>query len=1123
MAKDCKDILLTREGTSQSQRFLKALNPENLKLHDFSTEDWVMFAYTFAGHVNFFETSDHSIPMGNWEELFNLFQLPSELPFRGTSDYDKLTEKVKEILDEFKGRQRLTPHLTLFISFLELLSLSQNRFNKLTKRHLDFYYKEVLQIEKQLPESDKAHIIFELAKRIEDYKVSEDTQLNAGKDANGANLIFETVKELIANKATVGSLKNIYNDTEKKKIKASQIANSFDGLGAEFPEGNAFWHPFGHTLKPKDVEEQNESSEEECEFSSDEDETPELEDAALGFAIASPMLSLAEGQRNVALRVSFPPKSLSPFTTAELLDSIEIWYTGEKKWEGPIALSDTLSFIGDQTNPTDLTTRMTETSLQLVFQLDRDMKPLAPFNTEVHLDSYDTDQPLVKAVLKTHSEIGYDVFRELVHKPISAIDIEVSVTGVQNMVVENDTGVLKPDKPFYPFTTQPTKRSNFYVDYSELFEKEWDKVSVDLLWKSTPNSFKTHYFAYREDDATSSAIYADSIFIEENSNGAEAMAENQPENVGDGLADFDLIETALIINPDPDNLIVKTDDHFKATSYVLHKEEWDLQDPQVNLFTDEDEDNLYNTLLEVTNKNYALGKSGPIKLSLNQSFLQEMFPKIYALALASTNPNTLVPNAPYVPFVETIELSYSAKESTDFTKDSEEAYDDNRVKLFHHTPFGQHEEHLYLKSESISEDILKDERDSKRLWLVPDYCHGGELYIGLKDAKPRQTMSVLFQILEGSENPEADSFEGNQAVEWSVLCNDHWKDLTDFIVSNDIDNFLKSGIVSFSIPKQATDDNTRLPAGYIWVKAKIHKQFDAVCKVIDIKAQAVTAQFENNDNDLAHLETGLAAGTIAKLVNRVPQIKSISQPFSSFGGRPLEEDTLFYRRVSERLRHKNRAITIWDYEHLILEKFPEIFKVLCLKHTELIRNNDGTTSKDFLSPGHVNVVVIPDIVNKNVFDIYQPRVSKATLNKIQKYINALNSMHVEAQVVNPDYEEITVSLNVKFHTGFDESYYKKEMNLDITRFLSPWAFDSTKNIAFGVELHASVLIDFLEDLPYVDFLEDVFLVKKGDEKKKVVSPSQQGSILVSAKNHCIHPITNKCKNIPVVEAEECQY
>ncbi|HKI88592.1 MAG TPA: baseplate J/gp47 family protein, partial [Draconibacterium sp.] len=344
-------------------------------------------------------------------------------------------------------------------------------------------------------------------------------------------------------------------------------------------------------------------------------------------------------------------------------------------------------------------------------------------------------------------------------------------------------------------------------------------------------------------------------------------------------------------------------------------------------------------------------------------------------------------------------------------------------------------------------------------------------------------------------------------------------------ISNQIDNFLKSGIVKFSIPREATNNNTRLPVGYFWVKVKIHKDYNAVCKAISIQAQAVLAEFADNGNDLSHLENGLEAGTISKLIKRIATVKSVSQPYSSFGGKPEESDEAYYRRISERLRHKNRTITLWDYEHIILQEFPDIHKAKCLNHTFYEKTDDKITT-NFLSPGNVVLVVIPDIVNKNVFDIYQPRVSQSTLNAVQDHVNELNSLHVNAKVINPEYREIQVDLIVKFYKGFDENYYKKVLEQDITRLLSPWAFDATASINFGHTLHKSVVINYIEKLSYVDYVEEVKLKSKLVsetifEEVKIAETKNPLEILVSAKQHNIVPKEKSCNEKTEVP-ETCQ-
>ena len=41
---------------------------------------------------------------------------------------------------------------------------------------------------------------------------------------------------------------------------------------------------------------------------------------------------------------------------------------------------------------------------------------------------------------------------------------------------------------------------------------------------------------------------------------------------------------------------------------------------------------------------------------------------------------------------------------------------------------------------------------------------------------------------------------------------------------------------------------------------------------------------------------------------------------------------------------------------------------------------------------------------------------------------------------------------------------------DLKAFLSPWAFEPTDQFQFEGEIHSSVILQFIEKLPYVDFL-----------------------------------------------------
>jgi hypothetical protein len=266
----------------------------------------------------------------------------------------------------------------------------------------------------------------------------------------------------------------------------------------------------------------------------------------------------------------------------------------------------------------------------------------------------------------------------------------------------------------------------------------------------------------------------------------------------------------------------------------------------------------------------------------------------------------------------------------------------------------------------------------------------------------------------------------------------------------------------------------------------------------------VKATFEDHANETSHLAAPLKAGTISKLFNSQAEIKKISQPYDSFDGRMQEQDNNYYTRVSERLRHKNRAITIWDYERLTLEQFSYLYKAKCLNHT-----NDVTET----APGCVRVIAVPDMSRKSTGNLFEPRISNNKRKKIKDYLGALNCPFADLQVQNPQYEAIKVKCEVKIREGLDVNAHIERLKTDVDKFLSPWAFDESRGIDFGGTMHRSQIIYFMEKLPYVDFVTDFFMdvyisnvlkIFNTDEVKATTSKS----ILTTYRLHQIG--TNVC-------------
>jgi hypothetical protein len=304
--------------------------------------------------------------------------------------------------------------------------------------------------------------------------------------------------------------------------------------------------------------------------------------------------------------------------------------------------------------------------------------------------------------------------------------------------------------------------------------------------------------------------------------------------------------------------------------------------------------------------------------------------------------------------------------------------------------------------------------------------------------------------------------------------------VNEMILKDGTNDLTKSGIIQFKIPDDISSAHTLFDDQLHWLRAVMmplkDEPFnpptltDAVCKMISIDAQAAEAIFDSSLSDAANHNFLLAENIIAKLVTPDAALKKITQPAVSFNGIAKETDPGFYRRVSERLRHKQRAVAPWDYERLVLQKFPQVYKVKCLNHTRL-------TPYDEICPGHVLLIPLLDLTNRNVFDPLKPYTPVGLLTDIDEYLRGYTSPFVDLKVGNPLLEEIQVDFCVQFMKGTDENYFKKFLDQQITQFLSPWAFDASREMEFGGKISKSAIIYFVEQQDYVDYVINFSMFK----------------------------------------------
>jgi hypothetical protein len=127
-----------------------------------------------------------------------------------------------------------------------------------------------------------------------------------------------------------------------------------------------------------------------------------------------------------------------------------------------------------------------------------------------------------------------------------------------------------------------------------------------------------------------------------------------------------------------------------------------------------------------------------------------------------------------------------------------------------------------------------------------------------------------------------------------------------------------------------------------------------------------------------------------------------------------------------------------------------------------------------------------------------------TLELIRTHLAARCGAQTLVHVRNPRYRAVQLNFKVRLRAGFGFNFYGPQIDLAVQQALSPWAFDSTAELGFGGRVVRSELLDFVESLPWVDFVTDFRLGFEGSpEDHDELVPDTPDTVLVSAAHHHI--------------------
>lgn len=907
------------------------------------------------------------------------------------------------------------PDVALLIVFLRLFEYAQKDLNEITLRHLEYYYRKILLQDNRPPVSDSVFVCFELVRNANSCHIPKGRTLFAGRNDNSDFIFYETQDSVQVTKASIASLKSVFisrvleGQTWTYKlvtgIYGAPVANSNDGMGAPFYDKANDWPLFG--------EEQYKSGRKTMDY------------ANLGFAISSPMLMLKEGKRKVLFHIQFTEKASSEGTYKKLVEDLmqgkdpddmhtalfEVFGRGRDfAFNVLISTQDGWLDVADvASNNLFIESRpWSWNRFTIGFTIPTSVPPIVPMEGEGFSNRF----PTVKFLLNPEkTPFSYTFLETLIFE---TVQIEVEVERVKDLVLFNDLGKLDGSQPFQALGPIPQIGSYTLVGNTEVFRKPLKYIRFHIDWQNMPSKGLQDY--YRDYFDKEIDISEDKFKVHLTAlSGYQFKPEPEDDQLEFNLFPKDATTThtfieledprRLSIRPNPD--IGPLEDFDKQTPIGFFK--FELKEP---------------------------------KLAFGHSLYQERMSDV-ALHNSSLEEDTQMkyPNPPFTPIVKSIELNYKAEDKIVF-----EQYDPtSRNDLYHIHPFG------------VAPIYSRGNLQAKVASLIPEYTHDGYLYIGIKDLSPPQEISLLFQ-LAASRTTFSSQLPN---IEWSYLTSMGWEKIrTIDLISDTTESFTKTGIVKLRVPSESGSSNPILPIGLNWLRVAVRGRLDGISRAVAVLSQAVRAEWVQDAEDFEHLEQPLESAQIKTLYEALPEIKSVQQPYPSFGARTIEDREQFFQRISERLRHKNRSISHYDYERMILNEFHEIMQVKCLTYI---------SHPQYVLPGELRIVVVPGLGNQST-NVLTPKVNHGTLLEIQNFLASHSSPFAQPRVSNPAYEYIRVNCRVKFANRQNNGESLEKLRKDIQNFICPWLMTDPGEIEIGGTLRVEDLYKFIRGLPYVDFV-----------------------------------------------------
>ncbi|WPD22083.1 MAG: baseplate J/gp47 family protein [Candidatus Electrothrix scaldis] len=704
--------------------------------------------------------------------------------------------------------------------------------------------------------------------------------------------------------------------------------------------------------------------------------------------------------------------------------------------------------------------------LRLSFTLDRDAQPVVGYQADLHGQGFETTLPLLRLRLNHQAHLfTYSIFSSWI---IGKVILETKAERVGDLRVANQHGLLDPNQPFQPFGPIPTRQSYMIIGSYEAACKHLTELRFTFDWGELPEEdegFSGYYDGYTSLDNASFQ------------------------------ADFSLLRGGHWV---PDTRAQRqTMPLFSWQPYSSEPNQGKLNDQHELVINDLKKFSPLHPATEPEDFFYGPGQGdGFFRWQISgATFGQKEYPELLTKVMTRNahlkKKQLPLPKVPYTPLINQLTLGYTARCVLDLSTAPQ-----GTSQLYHLSPFG-------LK-------IIYPEEVRKPHPLIPKTDNAGNLYIGLSGPETMGQLTLYFVLAPDSDRSAADE---QPALSWSYATAQQWRPFPEANLQGDSTNaFLHSGIITLDIPRDISNENKEMGKGLYWLRvstANDPRMFSSLQGIYSQALRATALPKDTKEVTTAPLPPQSVTSTLSSIVG----LTEVLQPEASFNGGRKEDREAVITRLHERLRHKDRAVTPWDYERLVLEHFPDIGRVKCFPHLR-------TRPKPERCPGGVLVVVVPGAEHQQAGESF-PRINAARLVQIRDFLRDRASGFARIEVRNPEYEQIQVRCAAHFIDNFSTGQRIQQLNQAIRDYISPWSTTGYQ-ARFGWNLRLDDILAYLSGQEGVNYITDLSVlhitkdasnayyledsVRDKDKEEDRIRPRYPWSLAVPMPRHFIRSL-----------------